>query len=206
VSIIIIGAGGQGKVTLDILRGQKAKIIGFVDDNQEKKVTTVNDCPVLGTTTDLFKKKLSTTVSIAIGDNKTRKKIYEQCKKEGINVITIIHPSAIISPNTKIGEGVTIMPGAIINTNANIGNNVIINTKASIDHDNILEDHCQIQPGATLTGTVTVKELATIGSGATILPGIIIGKNAFVGAGAVVTKNVMDNETVVGIPAKPVKK
>lgn len=51
-----------------------------------------------------------------------------------------------------------------------------------------------------------VKKGASIGANATILPGITIGENAMVGAGSVVTKDVPANSTVVGNPAKPIRK
>lgn len=47
-----------------------------------------------------------------------------------------------------------------------------------------------------------IKKGASIGSNATIIAGITIGENAMVGAGAVVTKDVPDNTTVAGVPAR----
>lgn len=47
-----------------------------------------------------------------------------------------------------------------------------------------------------------VKRGASIGSGATLLGGITIGEDAIVGAGSVVTKDVPGGATVVGNPAR----
>lgn len=52
------------------------------------------------------------------------------------------------------------------------------------------------------TNIITFKKGCKIGSGAMILPGITVGENAVVGAGSVVTKDVRDNTTVMGVPAK----
>lgn len=49
---------------------------------------------------------------------------------------------------------------------------------------------------------VVVKKGSAIGSGAIIMAGVTIGKNALIGAGAVVTKDVLDNTTVFGVPAR----
>lgn len=204
-SAIIIGAGAQGKVILDILEQNNYNIVGFIDEDKDKINSTVNNIKVLGNFEHLIKEKICENVIIAIGNNKIRAKVFEECKKNKLNIISAIHPSAIISKNTKIGQGVAIMPGAIINTNTVIEDNTIINTKASIDHDCIIKKHAQIQPGATLTGTITINELSTVGSGATILPNITVEENSFVGAGAVVTKDIPKNTIVIGIPAKKMK-
>jgi len=200
--IVIIGCGGQGKVTLDILNLQNKEVIGFIDDDIKKHNTFINDVRILGDINFLLSNKITKNVSIAIGDNKIRAKIFNLLKENNFNIINVIHPNTTISNTVKLGQGLTIMPGAIINTNTIIEDNVIINTNSSVDHDCIIKKHSQIQPGATITGTVKIEEYTTIGSGATILPNLKIGKNSFVGAGAVVTKNVADNLTVVGVPAK----
>jgi acetyltransferase-like isoleucine patch superfamily enzyme len=51
---------------------------------------------------------------------------------------------------------------------------------------------------------IIVKSGASIGANATIIGSVIIGENAIVGAGAVVTKDVEQNQIVVGVPAKPI--
>lgn len=203
--IVIIGCGGQGKVTLDILNLQNKEIIGFIDDDVTKHNTFINDIKVLGDLNFLLDNRVSENITIAIGDNKIRAKIFDLLKKNNFNIINVIHPNSTISSRVKLGKGLTIMPGAIINTNTIVQDNVIINTNSSIDHDCIIKKHSQIQPGATITGTVKIEEFVTIGSGATVLPNITINKNSFVGAGAVVTKDVEENLTVVGVPAKKLR-
>ena len=78
----------------------------------------------------------------------------------------------------------------------------IVNTASSIDHDCILEDFTFIGPNATLCGGVEIGECSFIGAGSVILPYIKIGKNCIIGAGSVVTKNIPDNSTAYGNPAK----
>lgn len=57
-----------------------------------------------------------------------------------------------------------------------------------------------------VVSAITLKEGCYIGAGAIILPGVTIGRNAIVAAGAVVTKDVGDNTTVAGVPAKVISK
>jgi acetyltransferase-like isoleucine patch superfamily enzyme len=86
-----------------------------------------------------------------------------------------------------------------------LGQDCIINTNANVDPESFLESGVEIAPGATLCGLVNVGVNGWVGAGATVLPRIQVGSDATVGAGAVVSKNVERGQTVVGIPAKPLK-
>ena len=90
----------------------------------------------------------------------------------------------------------------MIQIGTKIGNHCIVNTAASIDHDCVLEDFTFVGPNATLCGEVHIGEGSFIGAGSVILPGIKIGKNCMIGAGSVVTKDIPNNVTVYGNPAK----
>lgn len=190
----LYGASGHGKVIKDIAEALGDSVEGFVDDNPNlsqycgKKVYHQVD-------------GLSPMI-VSIGINKTRKMIVE---KLSCQYATAIHPTAIISPSAKIGEGTVVMSGAIINADAVIGNHCIINTGASVDHECVVGDYCHIAPHASLCGQVHVGEGTLIGVGASVIPCIEIGEWCTVGAGAAVVANVPDNKTVVGVPAKPIK-
>ena len=145
---------------------------------------------------------------IAIGNphGRVRLRLHEALVAEGLQTVTIAHPTAWIDKNVKIGEGSQILAGAKVLAEAVIGKQCIINTKASVDHEDILEGGVEAAPGATLCGLVKVGVNGWICAGATVLPRISIGADSVVGAGAVVTKDVPDGVTVVGIPARPIKK
>ena len=187
----LYGASGHGKVIKDIIEAQGGCVEGFVDDNPE--LSTFCDKPVMHKADGL------SPMVVSIGINTTRKKIVE---KLTCQFATAIHPSAIISPSAKIGEGTVVMPGAIINADVVIGNHCIINTGASIDHECVIGDYCHIAPHATLCGQVHVGEGTLVGVGAAVIPCKEIGDWCTIGAGAAVVNNVPDNKTVVGVPAK----
>ena len=68
--------------------------------------------------------------------------------------------------------------------------------------------HCSIYSMSTIDqkkGLVVLKKNSRIGSHSTIMPGVIIGENAVVGAHSFVTKDIPDNATAFGVPAKVVK-
>lgn len=188
----LFGASGHGKVIKEIIEACGQEVDAFIDDNP-----TVNELcgkKVLHGETEL------SPMIVSIGANHIRRKVVEKLRCEfGV----AIHPSAIVSPSAKIGEGTVIMPGAIINADAVIGKHCIINTGASVDHECIIGDYCHIAPHATLCGQVYVGEGTLVGVGSSVIPCIYIGSWCTVGAGAAVTKNIEDNMKVAGVPTRP---
>jgi sugar O-acyltransferase (sialic acid O-acetyltransferase NeuD family) len=209
MNIVIFGAGGHGRVVLDILKhDRRVNLVGFIDDNRSSHHIFVDGVRVLGDVTEL--PALITAhgldgAIIAVGDNKVRADLFVKVKKLGLKLENAIHPDALIAKGVEIGEGVVIASGAIINTGTKIGDNVIINTGVVIDHDNVIEDHVHISPGVKLAGKVTVKKYSHVGIGAIVITHSVIGENATVGAGAIVQNDIPDNTTAVGAPAKVIK-
>jgi len=201
--VCIIGGSGHARVVADIIacminNGYDAQIIGFLDDNPEK--TELLGYPRLGDLSCIEALSASgACFVIGIGDNGIRKKI-----SEGHNVrwFTAIHPTSQISSHASIGEGTVVMPGSIINAGAHVGRHVIVNSGAVIEHDCLLADFVHVSPNATLCGNVSVGEFTHIGAGATVIQNIKIGAFSVIGAGAVVVRDVCDNKTVKGVPAK----
>lgn len=209
MNVIIVGAGGHGRVVLDILRRYPGiKPVGFVDDDRNSHHTLIDGSPVLGDVGSLPALIPVHEVDgaiIAVGNNRVRAELFERLKGLGLRLEKAIHPDALIARDVEIGEGTVIASGAIISTGTRVGNNVIINTGVIIDHDNVIEDHTHISPGATLAGKVTVKKYTHVGLGVTVIQDIAIGENATVGAGAVVLADVPDNALAVGVPARVVR-
>ncbi len=198
-SVYVFGAGGHGKVVLDVLLSENKYVVkGILDD--EPKSDTLFGIPVKK---NFNRQKLQArNCIVAIGDNAIRKKIVTTLDT---NFIMTIHPNAIVSKFAKIGPGTQIMATAVINAEAVIGNHCIINTGAIVEHDCRLENYVHVAPNACLGGNVTVGEKTLIGIGATVIPNITIGKNVTVGAGSVVLQDIPDNAVVVGTPAKIIK-
>jgi len=193
--LFIYGASGHGKVVADIATEIGFKDIDFVDDGKNRYIDFNKF--ILKNIRDCF-------FALGIGDNKTRKAVYNKLVKYGYNIITLIHPKAIVAKNIKIGEGSVVMPGAIINIDTNIGTGVIVNSGSIIEHDCNIGDFVHISPNVSLAGNVKVGENSHVGIGASIIQNINIGRNCMVGAGAVVIDNVIDYQTAVGVPAKQI--
>ena len=199
--LIIIGASGHGKVVADIaIKMNKWQSIAFLDDDESIK--TSMGLEVIGRTADAFTYKDEADFFVAIGSNTTREKIQEKLIEQGINVICLIHPSAVIGTNVEIGFGSVVMAGVVINSSSRIGNGCIINTSSSLDHDNFIEDYVHISPGVNIAGTVKVGNGSWIGIGSVVSNNVNICSSCKVGAGAVVVKNITEPGTYVGVPAR----
>ena len=190
----LYGASGHGKVIIDILEANNTPIDYIVDDNPQ-----VNE--VLG-----YEVRRNTgsydEAIISIGSAEIRRKIVESIDVKKYPVA--MHPTAVVSPRAKIGEGTVVMQGAIIQTCVEIGKHCIINTGAVIEHDNVIGDYVHISPKVALGGTTRIGELTHIGIGAAVINNINISKNCVVGAGAVVVDNLEHSATYVGVPARKV--
>lgn len=198
--LVIIGAGGHGKVVADNALKNGYTDITFVDDN------ATGDCmgfPIIGTCADVGKLNDGTVdFVIGIGNNATRRMIAE---KFDLHWVTIVHPSAQIAVNSSIGVGTVVMANAVVNACAFIGKHCIINTSAVVEHDNVIGDYVHISPCAKLGGTVYIGEQAHIGIGATVINNINICGNCIIGAGAVVVNEIKDSGTYIGVKARKIR-
>ena len=199
-NVYLFGASGHGKVIKDILNANGIKVEAFVDDNLQ-----VNECAGRMVLHDA--KGLSPMI-VSIGVNKIRRMIVDRlvakANAEGrpLKFSTAIHPSAIISPSAKIGEGTVVMAGAVINADAVIGKHCIVNTGATVDHDCVIGDYCHIAPGAHISGGTQIGEGTWIGVGACVIQCLNIGKDCMIGAGSVVVKDIPDGVTAYGNPCR----
>lgn len=195
--MILYGASGHAKVIIDILHKNNIEVSKIIDD--EPKSKDIFNIPVeKSSLTENNEKK----VIISIGNNEIRKKISE---KYQFDYQTIMHPSAVISEFSKIGNGTVIMANAVVNSDSEIGKHCIINTSAIVEHDCKISDFVHISPNASLAGNVEVGEGAHIGIGSCVIQGVKIGKWATIGAGAVIIRDVPDFATVVGNPGRIIK-
>lgn len=201
--LVIIGASGHGKVVADIaIKMNKWQSIAFLDDDESIK--TSMGLEVIGKTVDAFTYKNEADFFVAIGSNTTREKIQEKLTEQGLNIVDLIHPSAVICTDVKIGMGTVVMAGVVINSSCIIGKGCIINTSSSIDHDNVIDDYVHISPGVNMAGTVKVGKKSWIGIGSVVSNNVNICSNCKIGAGAVVVNDITEPGTYVGVPARRV--
>lgn len=204
--LVILCAGGHGRVVADAARAGGHRLAGFLDSGVPAGHIH-EGAPVIGGDALLDDPVFVAghDFIVATGVQALRRRLSLAVDARGGRLATVVHPSAIVAASAEIGGGSFLAAGAIVNPGARLGRFVIVNTGATIDHDDVLEDGVQICPGAHLAGLVTCREDAFIGTGAAIIPGRTIGRRAVVGAGATVVRDIPDDVTAVGCPARVVK-
>ena len=154
--IVIIGAGGHGKVIADtILKQNKYTLVGFIDAKFAIGTPVFGDFCVIEKQENLLEYlKQVECVAIAIGDGAVRKQMVSFCS-DFTQFATIIHPNATISNQVQIGEGSVVLAGAIINASAEIGKHSIINSGVVVDHDCMIGDFVHLKVG-TIVGSNSI--------------------------------------------------
>ena len=206
--IVIWGAAGHAKVVADILRQTEFDVVGFLDDtNPDRRGESFCEATVLGDANQLQKIYESGVrkAIVAFGDNMRRLAVGELLEERGFELITAIHPSAVIAPDALVGPGSMVAAGAVVGPGAVIGRCAILNTAGTVDHDCTIVDGAHIGPGAHIAGYVEVGRCVWIGIGATIIDRKRIGAWSIVGAGAVVIEDVPERVLAAGVPARIVK-
>lgn len=204
--LIIVGAGGFGRevyawATQHPDCGEAWEIHGFLDDD-----TTVLDrfeypVGIIGTVSG-YVPQADELFVCAIGSPAIKQIVCEKLLERSANFHTLIHPSAVVGVNVKLGRGVVICPQAVLTVDIELGDFVAVNCHSSIGHDVVIGDYTTLSGHCDVTGNVRIGASTLLGSGARILPSKKVGSNALVGAGSVVIRSVGDGQKVFGNPAR----
>ena len=204
--IFILGAGGHAKVLVASLQACGENVSGILETDTKRVGNELLGVKIFEQDAKLREYQADEILLVngigSIGIPGLRAQIFTQFKQKGYRFLAVIHPTAFVAIDVKLGEGVQIMAGAIIQPGCNIGDNVIINTRASVDHDCYIRNHTHIAPGVTLSGDVIVEENCHIGTGASVIQGVKLGRSALVAAGSVVIDHVAEGNKVAGVPAR----
>lgn len=201
-SVVIYGTGGHARVVHEILAIRNIPVAGFMDREENHESKMVLGRPLFGSEALLVKKPYPFDAAvIAVGNGHVRKILFELFRANNIPIMTVIHPSAVVSPSARLGNGCCICAGAVIGPGSTVGDGVIINTNASVDHDCNIGNFVHIAPGATVCGGVKIGQLTFFGAGSTIIQEKEIGEESMIGAGSLVLKSVPPRVIVFGSPA-----
>lgn len=201
--LMIIGAGGHGKVVADAALQAGWQDIRFADA-RFPELTRLRQWPIVGNDRDLLRAPPDVDgLIIAVGNNRSRAALHQRFQAAGWPMVSIIHPAAVVSPFAQLGAGSVVLAGAIINIDASIGEAAIINSGAVVEHDCVLGLGVHVSPQAALAGGVSVGDFSWVGIGSSVRQAVHVGSGVTIGAGAAVIADVPDGLTVAGVPAKP---
>jgi sugar O-acyltransferase (sialic acid O-acetyltransferase NeuD family) len=198
--LLVVGAGGQGKVVVDAVRSTRIPFdVVIADDDGRKHGQTLLGQPVV-TPLDAALEGIN-AFHVAIGNNAIRARVTQYLEGRGYANPSITHHRAYVADTARIGNGVFLAAQSVVGPDAVVETGCIINHGAIIDHDCQVAAFAHVAPGATLGGGVRIGKYVLIGAGANILPGVSIGDDCVVGAGAVVLKDLLPGSVHVGVPA-----
>jgi len=210
--LVVVGAGGFGRETLDVVDAiNRAShepvfdVIGVIDSSPSpSNLNALQRMGVawLGTEADWLATGDDASYLVGIGNPVARERIAKVFDDAGLVAAIAVHPRATIGSLSSLGAGTIVCAGAQISTNVALAAHVHVNPNATIGHDSHLSDFVSLNPGAIISGNVVVERSSLVGAGAVILQGLVVGSGSVVGASACVVRNVDAHRTVKGIPAR----
>ena len=209
--LIIYGAGGLGREMLGLVCAADHKLsewnfLGFVDDGKPAG-TPVGDHVILGNMERLTSVVSPMAVVMGLADPEVKSALYSKLSANpGIEFPVFVHPSACVEPSASLAPGTVISAFCFVAVDASLGVCSFLNVASQVGHDCVVGDFCSVMPSANISGNVTIGARTLVGVGAKILQNLRIGSDATVGIGSVVLNNVPDECTVMGYPARVVKK
>ena len=207
--ILIIGTGAEARVALDIATALDVLVYGFLTEDAEEVHREMNDILVVGEMggkdAETLLKDENTKLVLAFREGDKRQEVMEELSSKKADIISLVHPSADISPYAQIGNGTLVYPGVVVLANSGVGQYSLLMSGVKIATDVEIGENVTIEQGAIIGANVVIEDECFIGAGAVIQPGLTIGREAMIGAGAVVLMDVPDNATVFGNPAQIVK-
>jgi sugar O-acyltransferase (sialic acid O-acetyltransferase NeuD family) len=211
----IVGAGGFGRQILPVAKRMLTDslspsefeivfVVEFGDTGPVNGHKVVTDKEFLASTDEKY-------FNVAIADGLVRGRIADNFKAAGAVPFSIAATNSISMENNDIGEGAIFSPFTTVTSNVKIGRFFHANIYSYVEHDCEIGDFVTFAPNVHCNGRIVIDDHVYVGAGASIKEGspgqpLVIGRGAVIGMGAVVTKNVEPNTTVVGNPARPMKK
>ncbi len=182
--IAIVGAGGYGRVALDVLiaGGSEEWILGFYDDAHASLSAKVRGFPVLGDI-GMLKSMLSVEsvhVVVAITDNPARLRISNSLRSLGGKFATAVHPLAYLSETATVGDGSVVAAGAVVHPDAAVGSHCFLGAGSVVERDAV------VGAGGWLSAGSVVGEGARVGARSVLGYNSSVGRKAAVGADVVV--------------------
>lgn len=210
--LVVVGAGGFGREVLDVVDAINAQsatpewnVVGFLDDQpsaQNLDRMKARGIPHLGGLADLDGLEPGVHYVVGVGSPRARAAIVSALDAAGFAAVSLVHPTATMGFDVRLGEGTVVCAGVRITTNVSVGRHVHLNLNATVGHDSVIGDFVSANPLVAVSGDCVVETGALLGSGSVVLNGLTVGAFAVVGGSACVVRSVPADAVVKGVPAR----
>lgn len=210
--LVVIGAGGFGRETLDVIDAINTQadspvwhVEGVVDDapsaaNLERLAR--RNVRFLGSTQVPMSWPQPVNYVVGIGNPQVRRRLAQRYGAGHLRAATLVHPAATLGFDVEVGEGTVICAGARVTTNIKLGSHVHLNPNVTVGHDATLGDFVSMNPSSSVSGDCAIGDGVLIGVAGVVLNRLTVGRDALVGAAACVVRDVAAGTTVKGVPAR----
>ncbi len=198
--LLLVGASGLAR---EVLAAGITGVVGILDDNVDLHGTVVGGVPVVGTIEDAAHR--DEQFLVCVGPSRGRRAVVRRLRELGVpddRFAMFVARSARIGSTSDVGRGSILLDSVVVTADARIGEHVVVMPNCTITHDDILEDFVTLAAGVALGGSVRVRRAAYIGMNASVRQGVEVGKKSIIGMGSVVLRNVPEEQTWAGVPAR----
>lgn len=189
-------------------RSAEWDIVGFIDDDQSRHGKECCGIKVLGGKALL--REIPDAFVLAVpgspANYSKRSEVIGGLELDESRFATIIHPSACLARDARIGHNTSIMANVVISCGVTIGSHCVILPNTVVSHDSVVGDYCCIGSNVSVSGSVHIGTNCYIGSGTKLREDIAIGAGTLVGLGSNVLSDIPAGVIAVGSPAKVIRK
>jgi sugar O-acyltransferase (sialic acid O-acetyltransferase NeuD family) len=205
--LLIVTASGLAREAAAAVRTRgDREVIGFLDDDAAQWGRTYTGVPVLGGI-DVVAAHPGSELVICAGRGTVRQRLADRLAAQGVGAgryATVIHPSVAVADDVSIGAGSVVLGGVVMTATVTLGRHTAVMPHVTLTHDDVVDEFATLCAGVALGGNVRVGARAYLGMRACVRENLSVGADAVVGMGAAVVRDVPEQQTWAGVPARPI--